>query len=170
MSKVNSSIELYSAPELLRRSTEARNGGRKIPTVTIEELLERPKYPVLVKGAPLSEYLNPVQKNVYETFETETDLLSVFTGTRRQDHAFEGLGEGRFRYEKLYPKPYAEPYFMANCGAAEEDFGLPVLFASSDWAWTGWHVDSEPGADVVSQLHQTLVIRIQGEGKQASDA
>ena len=41
---------------------------------------------------------------------------------------------------------------MANCGAAEEDFGLPVLLASSDWAWTGWHVYRDPGADVVSQL------------------
>ncbi len=43
---------------------------------------------------------------------------------------------------------------MANCDAAEEDFGLPVLLASSDWAWTGWHVDRDPGADVASQLQR----------------
>ncbi len=120
----------------------------------MEELLTRPKYPVLVKGVPLLEYLDPVQEAVSRTFETEDDLLSVFTGSQRQDDAFEGLGRGRFRYEELYPKPYVEPYFLANCGADEADFGLPVLLASSDWAWTGWHVDSQPGADVISQLQR----------------
>ncbi len=130
MSEVSSSLQLDSARELLRRSTEARNESKRIPTVMMEELLKRPKYPVLVKGTPLLEYLDPVQDNVSRTFETESDLLSVFTGTRREDDAFEGLGKGRFRYEELYPKPYAEPYFMTNHGTAEEDFGLPVMLAT----------------------------------------
>ncbi len=43
---------------------------------------------------------------------------------------------------------------MAPCGADEEDVGLPVLLANSGWAWTGWHVDGDPGADAVSRLHR----------------
>ena len=79
MSEVSSSLELDSARELLRRSTEARNESKRIPTVMMEELLKRHKYPVLVKGTPLLEYLDPVQDNVSKTFETESDLLSVST-------------------------------------------------------------------------------------------
>ncbi len=56
MSAVDSTHELDCGRELLHRSTEARNEGKRIPTVTIEELLARPKYPVLVKGKPLLEY------------------------------------------------------------------------------------------------------------------
>ncbi len=43
---------------------------------------------------------------------------------------------------------------MALHGADEEDFGLPELLAKSAWAWTGWHADGDPGADVVSQLQR----------------
>ncbi len=55
-----------------------------------------------------------MQETVSKTFETESDLLSVFTGSQRLDDAFEGLGEGRFRYEDLYLKLYVEPYFMVQ--------------------------------------------------------
>ncbi len=151
---VDSSHELQCAEDLLRRSTEPRNAARKIPEVPVEEMLGRPDHPVLVKNTTLLEYLDPVQDSVSRTFSTEEDLLSVFSGSRRADPAFDGLGEGRFRYEELYPEPYAEPYFMSRCGTDEEDFDLPVLLANSGWAWTGWHVDGDPEADVVSQLQR----------------
>ena len=69
MSKVKSSLELDSARELLHRSTEARNEGRKIATVAIKELLQRPKNRVLVKSTPLLEYLDPLPVNASRTFE-----------------------------------------------------------------------------------------------------
>ena len=81
MSAVESTHDLDCARDILRYSTEARNEGKKIPTVTIEELLARPKFSVQVNGMSLLEYLDPVQDTVSKTFETESDLLSVFTGS-----------------------------------------------------------------------------------------
>ncbi len=100
--------------------------------------------------------MDPVQDAISRTFTTEADLLSVFSGSRRADPAFDGLEEERFRYRELYAYAYAyaEPYFMSHCGTDEEDFDCPVLLANSGWAWTGWHVDGDPGADVVSQLQR----------------
>ena len=64
MSAVDSTHVLDCGRELLRRSTDARKEGKRIPTMTMEELLARPKYPVLVKGTPLLEYLDAVQETV----------------------------------------------------------------------------------------------------------
>ncbi len=149
---VNSAFELECAQELLRRSRQGE--GNSVPTASVEELLGRPMHPVLVKNTILLEYLDPVQDRVSRTFSDEKDLLSVFTGVKFQDAVFAGLDEAGYRYKEVYPKPYADPYFFVNHGAEEESFGLPVLLANSGWAWTGWHVDREPGADIVSQLQR----------------
>ncbi len=61
--------------------------------VSLEELLTRPKHPVPVKGTTVLEYLDPVQDNVSRTFNTAGDLLSVFSGSRLEDAAFEGWEE-----------------------------------------------------------------------------
>ena len=142
-----SAFEFECAKEFLRRSAEPRNREKRIPVVSMDELLARPKHPVLVKGTTFLEYLDPVQDDVSRKFSIADELLSVFSGSRLEDAAFEGLGGKRFRFEE-------EPYFMANCGANEKDFGLPVLLASNDWASTGWHVDREPRADIMSQLQR----------------
>ncbi len=87
------------------------------------------------KNTTLLEYLDRVQDAVPKTFSWDENLLSVFTRSQRIDSAFDGFVG--YRFEELYPEPYVEPYFMAHCGADEEDFGLPVLLANSGWTWTG---------------------------------
>ena len=91
---IDSAFESECAKELLQRSAEPRNREKRIPLVSMEELLARLKHPVLVM-----EYLDPVQDNVSRTFSTADDLLSVFSGSRLEDAAFEGLGGERFRFE-----------------------------------------------------------------------
>ncbi len=90
---VISAFELEWAQELLRRSRQGE--WNRVPTASMEELLGRPKHPVLVKNTTLLEYLDPVQDRVSRTFTDEKDLLSVFTGVKFQDAAFASLDEGR---------------------------------------------------------------------------
>ena len=80
-------------------------------------MLSRPNHAVLVKNKILSEILNQVQDNVSRTFDTEEDLLPLFTGSQRAHPAFDGWGG--FRYAELHPKPYGELSFMVRCGADE---------------------------------------------------
>ena len=61
---------------------------------------------------------------------------------------------------------------MANCGAAEEDFGLPVLLANSllggDTVAYRQRLRGGRG-EPAAKRHQTRVLRVQGEREQASD-
>ena len=62
----------------------------------MEELLARPKYPVLVKGTPLLEYLDPMQETVSKTFETESDLLLVLRVANDWTMRLRDWGKGGF--------------------------------------------------------------------------
>ena len=71
-----------------------------------------------------------------------------------KDAASDGLPEAPWRYEALYPDPLGEQYVEVV-----QDFGGHSIehvshLASGGWAWSGWHIDSNPGGSIVSQLER----------------
>ena len=100
------------------------------------------------------EYSNPVVERVAKTFTSEAELLATFKGTKLRDMAFSALSDCPFRYEGLYPEPLEDNYINVNAGLDRDDIGHVALLANGGLAWTGWHLDSDPGGAVISQLQR----------------
>ena len=82
-------------------------------------------------------------------FASEEELLQGFKANKYADAAFPG-----YRYDQMYPKLKKTNYFKLNFGLKKKDIKFPVMLANEGWAFTGWHVDSNTGADIVSQLQR----------------
>ena len=146
--------QLSCAEELWRSVESGDSGLQQVAEVSIEEFLGRPNYPCVLRGVPILEYSNPVVERVAKTFTSEAELLATFTGTKLQDMAFSGLSDCPYRYEGLYPEPLEDNYIKVNAGLDRDDIGHVSLLANGGLAWTGWHLDSDPGGAVISQLQR----------------
>ena len=71
-----------------------------------------------------------------------------------KDAAFDGLPEDPWRYEALYPDPLGKQYVEVVQDIDGHSIEHVSLLASGGWAWSGWHIDSNPGGSVVSQLER----------------
>ena len=70
------------------------------------------------------------------------------------DIAFDGLPEAPWRYEALYPDQLGEHYVEVVQDIGSHSIEHVSLLASGGWAWSGWHIDSNTGGSVVSQLER----------------
>ena len=87
-------------------------------------------------------------------FRSEKQILATFKGTRMNDAAFDGLLESPWQYEALYPDPLGEQYVEVAQDISGHAIEHVSLLASGGWAWNGWHIDSNPGGSIVSQLER----------------
>ena len=148
-------LHQLSCAEELWRSVEAGDSGlQQVTEVSIEEFLGRPSYPCVLRGVPNLEYSNPGVGRVAKTFTSEAELLAIFKGTKLRDMAFPALSDCPYRYEGLYPEPLEENCIKVNAGLDRDDIGHVALLANGGLAWIGWHLDSDPGGAVVSQLQR----------------
>ena len=124
--------------------TRVREGG-------VTDCLRKQNIPIFIRGKPVVRYTNEAARRVAVCFRSEKHFLATFKGTRMKDAAFDGLPEAPWRYEALYPDPLGEQYVEVVQGIGGHSF-LHVSLLASGWAWSGWHIDSNPGGSVVSQL------------------
>ena len=93
-------------------------------------------------------------KCVAVCFRSEKQLLAIIKGTRTKNAAFDGLPGARWRYEALYADPLDEQYVQIVQDISGNSIEHVSLLASGGWAWSGWHIDSNPVGSVVSQLER----------------
>ena len=60
------------------------------------------------------------------------------------DAAFGGLPEAPWRNEDLNPDPLGEQYVEFVQDISRHSTEHFSLLASGGWAWSGWHIDSNP--------------------------
>ena len=137
-------MELESGRLLL---TRVREGG-------ITDFLRKQNIPIIIRGNPLLRYTNEAVRRVAVRFRSEKQLLATFKGTRVKDAAFDGLSEAPWEYEALYPDPLGEQYVEVVQGIGGHSIEHVSLLASGGWAWRSWHIDSNPGGSIVSQLER----------------
>ena len=127
--------------------TRVREGG-------ITDFLRKQNIPIIIRGNPVLRYTNGAARRVAVCFRSEEQFLATFKGTRIKDAAFDGLPEAPWRYEALYPDPLGEQYVEVVQGIGGHSIKHVSLLASGGWAWSGWHIDSNPGGSIVSQLER----------------
>ena len=127
--------------------TRVREGG-------ITDFLRKQNIPIIIRGNPVLRYTNGAARRVAVSFRSEKQLLATFKGTRMKDAAFDGLPEAPWRYEALYPDPLGEQYVEVVQDIGGHSIEHVSLLASGGWAWSGWHIDSNPGGSIVSQLER----------------
>ena len=101
---------------------------------------------------PVLRYTNVATRRAAVCFRSEKQLLSTFKGTRMKDPANDGLAEAPWRYEDIYPDSLEEQYVEVVQDISGYSIEHVSLLASGVWAWSGWHIDSNPRGSVVSQL------------------
>ena len=127
--------------------TRVREGG-------ITDFLRKQNIPIIIRGNPVLLYTNGAARRIAVCFSSEKQLLATFKGTRMKDAAFDGLPETPWRYEAPYPDPLGEQYVEVVQGIGGLSIEHVSLLASGGWAWSGWHIDSNPGGSIVSQLER----------------
>ena len=127
--------------------TRVREGG-------ISDFLRKQNIPIIIRGNPVLRYTNEAARRVAVCFRSEKQLLATFKGTRMKDAAFDGLPEAPWRYEALYPDPLGEQYVEVVQDIGGRSIEHVSLLASGGWAWSGWHIESNPGGSIVSQLER----------------
>ena len=120
----------------------------------ITDFLRKQNIPIIIRGNPVLRYTNEAARRVAVCFRSEKQLLATFKGTRMKNASFDGLPEAPWRYEALYPGPLGEQYVEVVQGIGGHSILHVSLLASGGWAWSGWHIDSNPGGSVVSQLER----------------
>ena len=100
------------------------------------------------------ENSNPVVERVAKTFTSEAELLATFKGTKLRDRAFSAVSACPFRYEGLYPELLEDNYIKVTAGLNRDVVGQVALLANGGLTWTGWHLDSDPGGAVITQLQR----------------
>ena len=142
--------ELEAASSLTMELESGRLPLTRLREGDITDFLRKQNIRIIIRGNPVLRYTNGAVRRVAACFRSEKQLLATFKGTRMKDAAFDGLPEAPWRYEALYPDPLGEQYVEVV-----QDIGGHVsLLASGGWAWSGWHIDSNPGGSIVSQLER----------------
>ena len=131
----------------------------RLPLTRVREgiityFLRKQNIPIIIRGNPVLRYTNEAAKRVAVCFRSEKHLLATFKGTRMKDAAFDALPEAPCQNETLYPDPLGEQYVEVVQAIGGRSIEHVSLLASGGWAWSGWHIDSNPGGSIVSQLER----------------
>ena len=146
---VNRVLETSSAEWLVEEYKRGSHPHLEVPEISVEEFVRRrPTETVIIRGGRIIEYHEGYEE-LSKSFESEEELLRSFKGNKFADAAFTG-----YRYDQLYPRPQKTNYYKLNFGLKKKNIVFPVLLVNQGWAFTGWHVDSDAGADIVSQLQR----------------
>ena len=142
-------LEKSSAEKLVKDYQRGSHPHLEVPEISVEEFVRRrPTETVIIRKGRIIEYHEGYEE-LSKSFESEEELLRSFKGNKFADAAFTG-----YRYDQLYPKPQKTNYYKLNFGLKKKNIVFPVLLVNQGWAFTGWHVDSDAGADIVSQLQR----------------
>ena len=124
----------------------------------ITDFLRKQNIPNIIRGNTVLRYTSGAARRVVVCFRSEIQLLAAFKGTWMKDSAFDGLPEASWIYEALYPDPLGEQYVEVVQDISGHSIEHVSLFASGGWAWSGWHIGSNPGGSVVSQLERGRIL------------
>ena len=123
---------------------------------TVEEVLTRPKEPIVVKGA-LLKYTDEADESCARESNSWAELSRRFTADSEK---FDEVFPHTTRWESVYPPiawvaPASVEYVTTlNPFLPSEQIHIPVMLANSDFAFTAWHADTDPPLTVLSQLYR----------------
>lgn len=146
--------ELRAAETLWELAQSGEIKAMEISCVTLPQFLAQHEMPCKLRKNPVLSYKCSRMEVVSRTFETEDELLASFKGEAIEDSAFGGTSAQRFRYDAMYPEPLENDYIRTVGGLNREDLNHVSLLASDGWSWSGWHIDSRPGGNLISQLQR----------------